>query len=186
MAYRTDSVKRPRGGRSCVAGGPNLVSCTNTQHIEVISFHRFPNEEKDPQRRGKWINFVRKHRPKFKPSAISSLCLAHFDDSCYNMNLATAKSLGMRRVLHEDAVPTVDVAGQQKENNGRSVGICAASEMRAHCAHAGHDNFNNIICDIYCRSLIVLIFTYFFLRGCLYGGEPARVPGLARLHINTP
>ena len=54
--------------------------------------------------------------------------------------------------------------GQQEENNGRLVGICAASEMRAHCAHAGHDNFNNIICDIYCRSLIVLIFTYFFLK----------------------
>ena len=39
------------------------------------------------------------------PLATSSLCLAHFGDSCYNMNLAMAKSLRMRRELNDDAAP---------------------------------------------------------------------------------
>ena len=158
MAYRTDSDKRPRGGRSCVAGGPNLVSCTNTQHIEVISFHRFPNEEKDPQRRRKWVNFVRKHRPKFKPSAISSLCSAHFDDSCYNMNLATAKSLGMRRVLHEDAVPTVDVAGivppiEERSTERKQRQVSTEYALRLRCEHIAH-TLGMIISILYATFIV--------------------------------
>ena len=66
MAYRINSDKLPRGGRRCVAGGPNLVSCANSQHTEGISMHLFPKEETDPQRRRKWVNFVHKHRPSFQ------------------------------------------------------------------------------------------------------------------------
>ena len=45
MAYRINSDKLPRGGRRYVAGGPNLVSCSNSQHTEGISMHLFPKEE---------------------------------------------------------------------------------------------------------------------------------------------
>ena len=51
MAYRTINEKRYRGGKRCVAGGPNLVSCANNQHTEGISMHLFPNEETDEKRR---------------------------------------------------------------------------------------------------------------------------------------
>lgn len=107
MAYRINSDKLPRGGRRCVAGGPNLVSCANSQHTEGISIHLFPKEETDPQRRRKWVNFVHKHRP----TKTSVLCSAHFEDSCFNLNLMLAKSLNIKRFLKDDAVPTIDVAG---------------------------------------------------------------------------
>ena len=54
---------------------------------------------------------MRKHRPGFHASATSCLCSAHFDDSCYDGNLALAKTLNMKRRLREDAVPTIDEAG---------------------------------------------------------------------------
>ena len=50
MAYRTNSDKLPCGGRHCIAGGPNLVGCTNSQHTEGISMDLFPKEETDAQR----------------------------------------------------------------------------------------------------------------------------------------
>ena len=72
--------------------------------------HLFPHNETDHQRRQKWVNFVRKHRLGFHASATSYLCSVHFDDSCYDVNLALAKTLNMKRRLREDAVPTIDVA----------------------------------------------------------------------------
>lgn len=111
MAYSANSGKRPRGGKRCAAGGPNLVSCANTWNTEGISMHMFPKEETDSQRRRKWINFVRKHRPHFNPTSNSCLCSAHFEESCYDVNLSLAKSLNMKRRLKKDAFPTVDVAG---------------------------------------------------------------------------
>ena len=56
-------------------------------------------------------NFVRKHRPSFNASRTSILCSAHFEDSCYTMDVTLAKTLGIKRILKEDAIPTVDVAG---------------------------------------------------------------------------
>ena len=73
MVYRTNSDKLPRGGRRCVAGSPNLVSCANSQHTEGISMHLFPKEETDPQRRRKWVNFVHKHRPSFQATKTSTM-----------------------------------------------------------------------------------------------------------------
>ena len=49
MAYRINSDKLPREGRRCSAGGPNLVSCANSQHTEGISMHLFPKDETDPK-----------------------------------------------------------------------------------------------------------------------------------------
>ena len=139
MAYRTNSDKLPRGGRRCVAGSPNLVSCTNSQHTEGISMHLFPKEETDLQRRRKWVNFVHKHRPSFPATKTSVLCSAHFEDSCFNMNLMLAKSLNIKRFLKDDAVPTIDVAGivppveeQLTDRNRRKVSIFMRREPRAH------------------------------------------------------
>jgi hypothetical protein len=39
-----------RGGKLCVAGGPNLVSCGNNQCTEGISMYLFPNTKTDAQR----------------------------------------------------------------------------------------------------------------------------------------
>ncbi len=111
MAYISNRRKASRGGKRCVAGGPNLVSCANDSKTEGISMHLFPNEETDAQRRNKWVKFVHKHRPGFHATATSCLCSAHFEDSCYDMNLELAKSLNIKRRLKEDAVPTIDVAG---------------------------------------------------------------------------
>ena len=111
MAYSSIKGKRDQGGKRCVAGGPNLVSCANNHRMEGISMHLFPRKETDAQRRKKWINFVRKHRPGFQATPTWYLCSEHFEDSCYDMNLAVAKSLNMKRRLKQDAVPTIDVAG---------------------------------------------------------------------------
>ena len=36
-----------RGGRSCVAGGPGGQSCKNTQFMEGVSIHTFPDKNSD-------------------------------------------------------------------------------------------------------------------------------------------
>ena len=38
--------KKTRGGQYYVAGWPNGKSCTNSQHTEEVSFHRFPMKDK--------------------------------------------------------------------------------------------------------------------------------------------
>ena len=43
-------------GESCLAGLPNGKSCTNTQHTEGISVHRFPTKNEAVRR--KWIEFA--------------------------------------------------------------------------------------------------------------------------------
>ena len=79
------------------------------------------------------------HRPSFQVTKTSVLCLAHFEDSCFNMNLMLAKSLNIKRFLEDNAVPTVDVAGivppveeQLTDRNRRKVSIFMRHEPRAH------------------------------------------------------
>ena len=96
MAYIINSDKLSCR-RRCIAGGPNLVSCANSQHTEGIPMHLFPKEETDPQRQRKWVNFVHKHRPSFQATKTSVLCSAHFEDSCFNINLMLAKSLNIKK-----------------------------------------------------------------------------------------
>lgn len=110
---------RPRGGKYCVAGGPNNASCTNGQHTKGVSIHNFPNANKEPERHGAWVKFVRKHRPGWNPSGTSILCGSHFEDSCFEQNRAISGSLGMSTRLKRDAVPTLDNAneGMQIENS---------------------------------------------------------------------
>ncbi|XP_046847779.1 THAP domain-containing protein 3-like [Xenia sp. Carnegie-2017] len=99
MASRQNSVKNRRGW-------PNGKSCTNSQHTEGVSVHRFPMNDKE--RLSKWTKFVRRHRPKFVPQQYSVLCSMHFADSAFTVNATVAKSLNMRRQLRSDAVPTID------------------------------------------------------------------------------
>ena len=136
MAYRTINEKRYRGGKP----GPNLVSCANNQHTEGISMHLFPNEEKDHKRRKMWVNFVHKHRPGFHATATSCLCSAHFEDSCFDVNLTLAKSLNMERRLKGDAVPTIDVAGivpqaEEQMTNRRQRQVSIYNTMRLERSH---------------------------------------------------
>ena len=105
--------KRRRGGRYCVAGGPNGVTCNNSQFTEGISMHAFPsgeNQERECVRR-QWTLFVKRHRPDFQPSSSSHLCSAHFEQSAFTTNLDISVGIGMRRKLKPGAVPTIDVAG---------------------------------------------------------------------------
>ena len=108
--------RRSKGGKYCVAGGPNYVSCTNSQHTEGVSIHRFPNAKKEPQRHAKWVKFIRKHRPGWKPSDTSVLCGSHFEDSCFEQNRAIAASLGMNARLKHDAIPTLDNANEMQQH----------------------------------------------------------------------
>ena len=46
---------RKRGGRYCVAGAPNDVSCTNSTFTNGIRMHQFPS---NPVVRRQWVKFV--------------------------------------------------------------------------------------------------------------------------------
>ena len=62
-----DSEKEVRRrGRYCVACAPNKQSCQNTSYTPGIRMHQFPN---DPVFRGKWVQFVRRHRTDFNPTS---------------------------------------------------------------------------------------------------------------------
>ena len=68
-----------KGGKYCVYGGPGLLSCTNTYHVEGISMHKFPDNE---GQRKLWVKFVRRHRPDFTATSSSVICSVHFEKSC--------------------------------------------------------------------------------------------------------
>lgn len=102
------SVKR--GGRYCVAGGPNKASCTNTSYTEGVSMHYFPSAEDIRQ---KWTKFVRRHRKDFVPSKTSSLCSVHFEESCFEQRSAvfsgeSANLPKFKRCLSKGSIPTRD------------------------------------------------------------------------------
>ena len=72
--------------------------------------HVFP---KDPETRIKWVKFVQKHRADFiTPSQHSSICSAHFEESCYIRKAEfyeeAAQNPKAYRVLIRGSVPTKD------------------------------------------------------------------------------
>ena len=69
-----------RGGRTCAAGGPEQIICTNSSYSPGISMHTFPVNK---QIRAKWVKFVRTHRPDFQATYYSALCSLHFSLSCF-------------------------------------------------------------------------------------------------------
>ena len=79
----------PRG--SCVAGGPNRESCKNTQYIQDVSTHTFPNRSSPPSRHIQWVKFVRRHRPSWQAFQSSILCSVHFDESRFTMRQDIAR-----------------------------------------------------------------------------------------------
>ena len=99
--------KRQRG-RYCVAGAPNQPSFRSRSFTPGIRMYKFPT---DPVVRGKWVQFVRRHDFKDPTSEYTSLCSAHFEESCFAKNLAVfssmeAQDLKMNWCLKRDAVPT--------------------------------------------------------------------------------
>ena len=97
-----------RGGRYCVAGGPNKTSCTNTTYTEGVSMHYFPSDENVKQA---WAKFVRRHRKDFVHSKSSSLCSVHFEDSCFDRRAAVLSGeseIKFKRFLIKESVPTRD------------------------------------------------------------------------------
>ena len=83
--------------------------------------HTFP---KNKIARDQWTRFVQRHRANWKPSAISVLCSAHFQSSCFeqrtDLNLGTTENVAVfksRRWLKKDAIPSIDCAGLVNDNN---------------------------------------------------------------------
>ena len=92
----SDGKKTNHGGKRCVAGGPNLVSCGNSQYSIGVSVHLFPDEEKDSARHMKWVQFVRRYRPGWSASKTSILRGSHFEDSSFTMRRDLALQLGVK------------------------------------------------------------------------------------------
>ena len=85
------------GGRSCVAGGPGEVSCTNSQFTEGTSIHKFPDSDLEAERHKRWVQFVTRHCPELKASKTSVLSSAHFEEECFNYRRDVVDQLGIRR-----------------------------------------------------------------------------------------
>ena len=99
-----------RGGTNyCAAGGPNKVNCSSRTGTPGISVHYFP---KDEIFRQKWTRFVRTHQKDFEGySNLRSrrLCLAHFDDSCFERKPVfhgegSGEAVEMRKLLIKGSV----------------------------------------------------------------------------------
>ena len=71
---------RGSGGKTCAAGAPGKISCTNNSYSPAISMHIFPQNEKV---RAQWVKFVRTHRPNWEPTEYSYLCSLHFNESFF-------------------------------------------------------------------------------------------------------
>ena len=107
---------RKRGGRYCVAGAPNDVSCTNSTFTNGIRMHQFPS---NPVVRRQWVKCVQRHRHDFREplSKYTSLCSAHFESSCYErkyIGLLISESK-MQFILRKGAVPTIDSVSSERE-----------------------------------------------------------------------
>ena len=102
-------AKYRKGGRYCVAGGPNNQSCKNSSYTEGITMHQFPI---DQIIRRKWVKFVQRHRKDFAEpiNKYAVLCSAHFEESCYTrrMNLEGAENLKLNRLLIRGSIPSRD------------------------------------------------------------------------------
>lgn len=73
-------ASRSGKGKTCAAGAPGKISCTNNSYTPGISMHVFPRDKKVWDQ---WVKFVRVHRPDWQPSEFSALCSLHFEETCY-------------------------------------------------------------------------------------------------------
>jgi hypothetical protein len=58
-----------------------------------------------------WINIVHKHRPGIHPTAISCLCSAQFENTCFDVNLASVESFSMKSKIESKCFPVIHFAG---------------------------------------------------------------------------
>ena len=85
--------------KRCVAAG-----CSNT-YRENVSFFKFPCF---PIMRQKLVKQVQRTRAEWSgPSEHLVICSVHFNDDCFETNLAEKFGLEKRKRLKEDAVPTI-------------------------------------------------------------------------------
>jgi len=93
------------GGRYCVAGAPNGQSCKNTSYTPGITMHDFL---KNPTVRAKWVKFIQRHRMDFAEPVVkyTLLCSVHFEQSCFENDLAWSIGLKKRRDLVKGSIPT--------------------------------------------------------------------------------
>ena len=100
-----------RGGKSCAAGGPGQISCTNNSYSPGVSMHIFP---RNPKVRTQWLKFVRVHRPDFVDTAYSALCSVHFEESCF-----TRLKLSVLQVDNDDESETGETSAGNKPREKR-------------------------------------------------------------------
>ena len=95
-------------GRGCIAAYCN----SNSDKKQNISFHRFPNKDKEPERYKQWAAQVKRTRQDWKgPTSFwTFVCSNHFTEDCYEqrpqlkLNLSVSDKL--LKQLKPDAVPT--------------------------------------------------------------------------------
>ena len=147
-----------RGGRYCVAGTPQKVSCKNTSYTPGIKMHAFP---KDPKTRQKWVQFVRKHRLDFKElTKHSLLCSAHFEDSCYSRRFSDESS--GYRVLEHGSIPTRDTSFLLENEDDKDDGITARGKRKVCFVKFNYIIFTkHAVVFAYCISMKWLINIYF-------------------------
>ena len=97
-----DRAPIKRGGKYCVAGSRDNVSCNCTTYSPGNSMHRFPSDKVLCQ---KWTSFVRKHRRNFKPSKHSALCSAHFEPTRFTRVASVVPS---NCAIRRGCIPTRD------------------------------------------------------------------------------
>lgn len=104
-------------GRYCVA-----ANCTNTSSkSKGISFHKFPNPEKDTKRFKEWVQQVQRTRAQWKgPTSIHTfVCSEHFSPDCFEMQSYLMKDMNLSQnqkwFLKPDAVPTVFIRKPEEQ-----------------------------------------------------------------------
>ena len=79
--------------------------------------HLFP---KDEQQRKQCVKFVRKHRPEFTQTTSSTICSAHFEDSCFEIRnlLGVPNTVKPKaKYLIHGAVPTKEIFAAEETKN---------------------------------------------------------------------
>ena len=83
----------------------------------------------DPAVRAKWIQFVRRDRHDFKnrTSKYTSLCSAHFEDSCYERSLSVLSSMEATGMKVKYSQQGILLLHQVKKNIASEVNTLAIS-----------------------------------------------------------
>lgn len=96
-------------GKMCVA-----ANCTNnSSKNKDITFHRFPNKNKEQQRYNQWVAQVKRTRDNWHgPTSVHShVCSDHFTEECYEKGPQLQKDFGLKvltlRRLKPNAIPTI-------------------------------------------------------------------------------